>query len=70
MVWLWILLGILLIFLALGLAGFETACVRRELPPQALTEEYLRGTSRAKWAEEFVFPPTGSTRRSRRRCAS
>lgn len=55
MVWLWILLGILLIFLALGLAGFETACVRRELPPQALTEEYLRGTSRAKWAEDFVF---------------
>ena len=39
MVWLWILLGILLIFLALGLAGFETACVRRELPPKALTEE-------------------------------
>ena len=39
MVWLWILLGILLIFLALGLAGFETACVRRELPPQALTAE-------------------------------
>ena len=55
MVWLWILLGILLIFLALGLAGFEIACVRRELPPQALTEEYLRGTSRAKWAEDFVF---------------
>lgn len=55
MVWLWILLGILLIFLALGLAGFEAACVRRELPPQALTEEYLRGTSRAKWAEDFAF---------------
>lgn len=55
MVWLWILLGILLILLALGLAGFEAACVRRELPPQALTEEYLRGTSRAKWAEDFVF---------------
>ena len=55
MVWLWVLPGILLIFLALGLAGFEVACVRRELPPDELTEDYLRKTSRAKWAEDFAF---------------
>ena len=55
MIWLWILLGAAALFLILGFAGFEVACVKRELPPEDLTQDYLSKTSRAKWAEDFVF---------------
>lgn len=55
MPFLWILLAILLLLLTAGFAGFQFACVKRRLPPEPLTEAYIRRSSFAKWTDSLFF---------------
>ena len=55
MPFLWILLAVLVLLLAAGFAGFQFACVKRCLPPEPLTEDYIRRSSFAKWTDSLFF---------------
>ena len=55
MPFLWILFAVLVLLLAAGFAGFQFACVKRCLPPEPLTEDYIRRSSLAKWTDSLFF---------------
>ena len=55
MPFLWILLAVLVLLLAAGFAGFQFACVKRCLPPEPLTEDYIRRSSFAKWTDSLFL---------------
>ena len=55
MPFLWILFAVLVLLLAAGFAGFQFACVKRCLPPEPLTEDYIRRSSFAKWTDSLFF---------------
>ena len=55
MPFLWILLAVVVLLLAAGFAGFQFACVKRCLPPEPLTEDYIRRSSFAKWTDSLFF---------------
>ena len=55
MPFLWMLFAVLVLLLAAGFAGFQFACVKRCLPPEPLTEDYIRRSSFAKWTDSLFF---------------
>ena len=55
MPFLWILFAVLVLLLTAGFAGFQFACVKRCLPPEPLTEDYIRRSSFAKWTDSLFF---------------
>jgi len=55
MPFLWILFAVLVLLLAAGFAGFQFACAKRCLPPEPLTEDYIRRSSFAKWTDSLFF---------------